>query len=53
MNECCFMPQYFTVRIYWANEMNLDMNNAPGAGSIARPNITIRKEFALRLLLML
>ena len=26
-----------TVKLYWANEMNFGMNNAPGAGSIAGP----------------
>ena len=40
MNEWCLRSLFCTVTgpgITWANEMNLVMNHAPGAGSIARP----------------
>ena len=42
MDDWCFKPQFCTGKIYWrgdrlVNEMNFDMNHAPGAGSIARP----------------
>ena len=42
LNDWCFRPRCCTVRINWArdkmaNEMNIGMNHAPGAGSIAQP----------------